>query len=93
MTDARQFPVFGEYDNHWTDKKTWQLTYSMIAGADMIHDMFFTQAEARRAASFITAVEKRDIILLIDLVGREIHTLKHPLEAEVIDFPEQEPQF
>ena len=83
----------GEYDKHWTDKKTWQLTYSMISGPDMIHDMFFTQAEARHAASFIMGMEQRDMVLLIDMVGREIHTLKHPLSADVIDFPEQEPQF
>ena len=38
-------------------------------------------------------MDGRDIAVLIDLVGREVQTLVHPLDADVIDFPEQEPQF
>jgi hypothetical protein len=62
---------------NWLDKKTWQLTYSMYSGPDIITDTFFTETEARQAASFLDT-EGRDVVLLTDLVSREIHTLKHP---------------
>jgi|TARA_R110002020_G_scaffold158653_2_gene342002 hypothetical protein len=80
-------------ERNWLDKKTWQLSYSMFSGPDIITDTFFTEDEARQAASFLD-MEGRDIVLLTDLVSREIHTLKHPLKnAEVIDFPDREPLF
>ena len=78
-------------ESNWIDKKTWQLTYSMYSGPDLLTEAFFTESEARQAASFV--MEDRDLVVLIDLVAREVHTLKHPLEADVLDFPEQEPQF
>ena len=64
-------------ERNWLDKKTWQLTYSMYSGPDIITDTFFTEDEARQAASFL-GMEGRDIVFLIDMGGREIHTLKHP---------------
>jgi len=40
-------------ERNWLDKKTWQLSYSMFSGPDIITDTFFTEAEARQAASFL----------------------------------------
>ena len=47
---------------------------------------FFTEAEARKAASFCD-LDGRDIVLLIDLATREIHTIKHPLDEAGIELP------
>ena len=66
---------------NWFDKKTWQLSYSMFSGPGIITDTFFTEDEARQAASFL-ATEGRDVVLLTDLVSREIHTLKHPHQEQ-----------
>ena len=66
---------------NWLDKKTWQLSYSMFSGPGIITDTFFTEDEARQAASFLDT-EGRDVVQLTDLVSREIHTLKHPLQEQ-----------
>ena len=66
---------------NWLDKKTWQLTYTMFSGPDILMDTFFTEDEARQAASFLD-MEGRDVVLLTDLVSREIHTLKHPQQEQ-----------
>ena len=66
---------------NWIDKKTWQLTYTMFSGPDILMDTFFTEDEARQAASFLDT-EGRDVVLLTDLVSREIHTLKHPHQEQ-----------
>jgi hypothetical protein len=66
---------------NWLDKKTWQLTYTMFSGPDILMDTFFTEAEARQAASFLD-MEGRDIVLLTDMVSRDVHTLKHPQQEQ-----------
>jgi hypothetical protein len=65
-------------ERNWNEKKTWQLTYSSTYKADIWTEAFFTEDEARQAASFCD-LDGRDIVLLIDLATREIHTIKHPL--------------
>jgi hypothetical protein len=76
----------------WIDKKNWILVYRQYNGPDTLNYTFYTREEAL-ATWGDSDMDGRDIAVLIDLVGREVHTLKHPLDADVLDFPEQEPQF
>lgn len=73
-------------ERNWNEKKTWQLTYSCVYSEDTCTETFFTEAEARKAASFCD-LDGRDIVLLIDLATREIHTIKHPLDEAGIELP------
>jgi hypothetical protein len=73
-------------ERNWNEKKTWQLTYSCTYNADTCTETFFTETEARQTASFCD-LDGRDIVLLIDLATREIHTIKHPLDEAGIELP------
>ena len=79
-------------DGNWIDKKNWILVYRQYNGPDTLNQTFYTREEALATFQDVY-MEDRDIALLIDIVGREVQTLVHPLDADVIDFPEQEPQF
>jgi len=77
---------------NWINKKNWILVCRQYNGPDTLNHTFYTREEALATFRDVD-MEDRDIALLIDLVSREVQTLVHPFAAEVIDFPEQEPQF
>jgi hypothetical protein len=79
-------------ETNWIDKKNWILVYRQYKGPETMDYNFYTREEAMATFRDVD-MGGRDIAVLIDLVGREVQTLVHPLDADVIDFPEQEPQF
>ena len=78
-------------ESNWIDKKNWILVYRQFKGPETMTPTFYTREEALATFQDVD-MEGRDIALLIDIVGREVQTLVHPLAADADLFiPEIDP--